>query len=224
MSSQFFKPFVGKHYHMGVRGKKVLVLGASFYCNQVDCQFFKECTDVRKKDSSEFDAICPAYIKDGKRLSNEPSYCIGDEPKTYHIFAGAMQSLTDTDGYEQTWDRLAFTNYIQFFLPAEEGKFRDTRYSDMSERDFKALMETLKELQPDVVVVWGCVINSALKENNPHLVSIEELDQTEWYLCHIKIPGVDHQIAVVNPFHPSSSAWHSSLCKFNQYLTMAINE
>lgn len=224
MSRRFFTPFVGKHYHEGVRGKKVLVLGASFYCNQTDCRFFEHCTDVNKKDSSAYDSICPTYAKDNKLLRNEPSYCIEYKPRTYQTFANCMQSLIGTDDYESTWERLAFTNYIQFFLPATDGIFRDTRASDMSERDFEVFIETLKELQPDIVVVWGCVINSCLKENNPYLVTREELDETEWYLCHIQVPGVNHKIAILNPFHPSSSHWNRALPIFKKYIDKAIAE
>lgn len=225
MSKRFFKPFVGKLYHEGIQGKRVLVLGASFYCNKTDCQFFKQCTDVNKKDSSAYDSICPAYAKENKLLSNEPSYCIIDyKPRTYQIFANCMQSLMGADGYKSTWERMAFTNYIQFFLPATDGVFRDTRASDMSERDFEVFIETLKELQPHIVIVWGCVINSCLKQDNPYLVSKKELGETEWYLCHIQVPGVNHKIAILNPFHPSSSHWNKALPVFKKYIDKAIAE
>ena len=224
MSSRFFNPFVGRDYHTGFRGKRILVLGASFYCNKTDCRFFKQCTDVDLKNSSAYDSICPEYAKENKLLSNEPSYCIEYRPRTYQTFANCMQSLMGTVGYDSTWARMAFTNYIQFFLPATEGIFRDTRATDMCERDFEVFTETLKELQPHIVVVWGCVINSCLKEDNPYLVSREELDETEWYLCHIQVPGISHKIAILNPFHPSSPHWNKALPEFKKYFDKAVAE
>ena len=119
---------------------------------------------------------------------------------------------------------MAFTNYIQFFLPGATGKSGETPFSDISARDFEAFIETVDELRPDIVIVWGCVINSSLKENNPYLVSLKELDETEWYLCHILVPGHDHPIAIVNPFHPSSSAWNGTLPILKKYLAMALDE
>ena len=52
--SIFFKPFKGDKYEIGINGKKVLVVGASFYCNKTDCPFFADCTNVAKKDSSKY--------------------------------------------------------------------------------------------------------------------------------------------------------------------------
>ena len=62
MNTRFFSPFIGSRYRNGVCGKRILVLGASFYCNHTPdsnkpCPFFEECTDPMKKDSSKFDNI-----------------------------------------------------------------------------------------------------------------------------------------------------------------------
>ena len=50
--SSFFKPYRGEKYETGINGKKILVVGASFYCTDKSCKFFTKCTDVIKKDSS----------------------------------------------------------------------------------------------------------------------------------------------------------------------------
>lgn len=58
MNNRFFKPFEGKKYKEGINGKKILVLGASFYCNwdgndgRNKCEFFDECTNPMKRDST----------------------------------------------------------------------------------------------------------------------------------------------------------------------------
>ena len=170
----FFKPYVGDKYAEGINGKKILVVGASFYCNHIECNFFKQCTDVNRKDSSLYDECCPIYQQDGKQLHDEPSYCIEDGPRTYNIFADSIMELINDAGYETIWSYLAFTNYIQFFLPSRPGKYRETRQSDISERDFEAFNEIMVELQPDIVVIWGCVFNSQLRENNIYLVDKNE--------------------------------------------------
>ena len=71
--SQFFEPFVGKRYAEGINGKRILVLGASFYCDRVKCPFFASCTSVIMKDSSAFDTKCPEYQAAGKKLHLEQS-------------------------------------------------------------------------------------------------------------------------------------------------------
>ena len=215
----FFEPYVGNHYKEGIHGKKILVLGASFYCNCVKCPFFASCTSVILKDSSEFDNKCPEYKAAGKQLHLEPGYCVEDAPTTYQRFAAYMGKHLGTEDYDTVWEHLAFTNYVQFFLPATNGSFRETTWSDLSERDFAAFTEVVQQLQPDIVVVWGNVINSALKERNPYLVDMKELQETEYYVCHLDVPGVNHPVAVINPYHPSSGAWYSDQEKFDNYFS-----
>ena len=215
----FFEPYVGNHYKEGIHGKKILVLGASFYCNCVKCPFFASCTSVILKDSSEFDSKCPEYKSAGKQLHLEPCYCVEDAPTTYQRFAAYMGKHLGTEDYDTVWEYLAFTNYVQFFLPATNGSFRETMWSDLSERDFAAFTEVVQQLQPDIVVVWGNVINSALKERNPYLVDMKELQETEYYVCHLDVPGVNHPVAVINPYHPSSGAWYSDQEKFDNYFS-----
>ena len=222
---RFFKPYVGRNYSEGIRGKKILVLGASFYCGVHDCPYFTKCTSTEQKDSSSYNTICPPYAESGTKLSDEPSTCIRDWTKTYQRFADYMGKFVGSYDYEEIWEQMAFTNYVQFFLPLDEGEtFRETRSSDLSERDFGACIETIKELQPNIIVVWGSVINSALKERNPYLVDLKELQETEYYVCHLDVPGVNHPIAVINPYHPSSSAWYSDMVKFDHYFNNLLNQ
>lgn len=217
MSDRFFMPFVGSHYRQGVRGKKTLVLGASFYCDVVSCPHFGKCTDTSVKDSSPCDTICPPYRKHGIRLSDNPTYAIEDGNTTYQRFATWMAQYVGTEDYDTIWSHLAFTNYVQFMLPAAPGHFRDTRWSDLSERDYRAFNETLVELQPDIVIVLGSIINSRLKEQNEYLISAAQLRETEYYICQLSVPGIAHRINLINPYHPSSSAWYGDLEKFDTY-------
>ena len=148
---------------------------------------------------------------------NDFPYAIEDGNTTYQRFATWMAQYAGTDDYDTIWSQLAFTNYVQFMLPAAPGHFRDTRWSDLSERDFHAFIETLRELQPDIVIILGSVINSRLKEKNEYLVSADTLRETEYYICQLSVPGVEHTVSLINPYHPSSSAWYGDLEKFNHY-------
>ena len=221
MNKNFFKPYVGPLYGKGIKGKKILVLGASFYCDKTDCEFFHKCTDRKRKDSSEYDLKCPAYAGTGTALYEEPESCVADQPQAYRLFSdNVAYALGMTP--EEFWDSVAFTNYVQFFLPAKDG-YAKTLNSDLSERDFEAFVEVVQQLKPDIVIVWGSVVNSPVKENNPYLVSRSELEESGYYVCHLNLPGVDHEITVVNPYHPSSPAWFSEREKFDKYLLHALN-
>lgn len=224
MNNKFFNPYIGENYQKGINGKRILVVGASFYCDQQSCRYFEQCTNVERKDSSEFDAICPAYQASGAYLHDEPSNVISDAPQTYQRFASYLSSKVGKREYSDVWSYVAFTNYVQFFLPAVPGHFRDTRPSDLSERDYEAFNETLRELQPHIVVIWGCVFNSRVREQNKYLTDPSEMERTEWYVCHLQVPGVNHPIALINPYHPSSSAWNSRIDDFDKYFTELLKE
>lgn len=224
MESKFFIPFVGSKYQEGINGKKILVVGASFYCTQTSCRFFFKCTNVQTKDSSPYDDICPVYAKDKMQLHNEPTYCVENAPRTYRIFASYISSLLESNNYDDTWNHLAFTNYVQFFLPGDKKGFRETRMTDLSERDFNAFLELLMDLKPDIVVIWGSVISFRLKEDNQYVIDKEFLEESEYYLCHIRLPNSVHDIALLNPYHPSSRSWFDNLDKFDKYFKMELNK
>lgn len=159
-------------------------------------------------------------------LKYEPSYCIEDSPRTYRVFANKMNEVL-FDGkleYEDFWEYFAFTNYVQFFLPAKRGSFRQTHWSDLSNRDFDAFIETLKEIKPDIVIIWGNIINGALKEHNKYVTDHKTtLLETGGYICHMTLPETTHEITLLNPYHPSSSAWHSCFNDFKKYLKEFLN-
>lgn len=221
--NSFFEPFVGRNYEAGINGKKILVMGASFYCSKVDCAYFDQCTDTHIKDSARFNQICPEYVKDGKLLCREPTYVVEEQPRTLSIFSKLMSEYTGKKQYSETWSYMAFTNYVQFFLPANGKKFRTTNLSDVSDRDFKAFIETLKQLQPDVIIVWGCVTNTFLINSNSYVTDKDKFEENEWYMCHMRHPDVSKEITLINPYHPSSSAWYEELPVLKKYLDKAFD-
>lgn len=224
MSKGFFKPFVGSKYNKGICEKRILALGASFYCSHTPeskepCLFFAECTNPEKKDSSKFDVTCPFYKDSGLRLSEEPSNAIAENYRAYQNFASFMQQFVD-DKTEDVWQQMAFTDYVQFFVPTI-----DTKKEYLSKRDFDAFCETLRELQPNVVVAWGMAIIEEIRENNPYVIDFDRLPESEWYICHISIPGVSHDITQVCCYHPSSmSYWYNDLDKLSKYMDMVLRE
>lgn len=222
----FFEPHVGWAYHSGCGPyrKRILILGSSFYCPYVyHDKACLECTDIDKKDSSRFDTTCKIYKPLGRVLHDEPTYRIEEQPLAYQNLANAIGGIIGTSDYEQTWSYLAFTNYVQFFLPAIDGNYRKMTFADLSARDFKAFIEVVRKLQPHIVIVCGCIINKPIKSKD-YLCDKEMLEKTQGYLWHLDIPEVTHRISVINPYHPSSPAWYTGLSEFQQYLTKELNE
>lgn len=228
MRKRFFTPFVGAKYEHGINGKRVLVIGASFYCDKEECcPHFKKCTSTKRKDSSEFVGKCPIYknYKGEERfIDNEPTLAIQEQYKPYVNFADVMAQYIENvnnkeSSYMEVWDHFAFTNYVQFFVPPKR-----TEKKYLSERDFEAFTETVRGIEPDIVILWGCVINDRLKQNNEFVIDKDFLAKTDWYVCHMKLPDFDKLITLLNPYHPSSSKWHSEKETFAKYLEMVLYE
>lgn len=215
---RFYEPFEGTDYRAGVRGKKVLVVGASFYCPLKECPYYSDCTDPVKRDSSAYDITCPECLKHNVVLRDEPTNEIKDGVSiSYANFMKYFSRFCNSNDYMDCWNQVAFTNYVQFEVPPTR-----TYKSYLSDRDFRAFNETLVQLQPDIVIIWGCVINSRLKEKNEYLVDNNELINTDYYVCHLRVPGVTHDIALINPFHPSSSMWGEKSAEFEKYLSQLL--
>lgn len=215
-SSRFFVPFKGKEYEAGINGKKVLVVGASFYCDKQDCPHFSDCSNPDKKDSSPYNNTCPEYAKHGAELRYEPTYAIDENYQAYQRFDKLMHEVVNSD-VENVWEHLAFTNYVQFFVPT-----KNTYKDYLSDRDFEAFIETLIELKPDVVISWGMVTIDDVRTNNKYVFDKEKLPDSEWYICHLKVPGIEHSITLFCCFHPSSKDWYEDFDKCAEYLRQVI--
>lgn len=214
----FFRPFVGsKYYATGFYGKRILVVGASFYCDKKQCPYFSKCTDERIKDSSAYDKICPEYNKqEHLLLSDCPTYEL-EGGNAYVRFGNSISKLFFDSklSWNEVWEMFSFTNYIQFILPHWQ-----TYGYDISDRDKEALIEVVDEINPDVIVVWGVVVNDPIKS----LAHDEDVKmKSGGYLCHWAHNG--KEIAIVNPYHPTSSAYYSEtdIEKFTLALKEAIN-
>lgn len=217
----FFQPYVGSNYQHGIQGKRILVIGASFYCDKIHCPYFEQCT---AGDTKAYDKICPEYKSRGLCLHDEPSYCVSETPRTYKIFASYLAEALDLNpDYDKVWDKLAFSNYVQHFLPKRSESFRNTLYGDLSETDFMAFKELVVKYMPHIIIVWGTVINSPILHDGGLLVSKDELAETESYIGRIRITGVKHDIKIINPYHPSSSTWFSDFPKFKKYIQTIIH-
>ena len=227
--SYFFTPKKGKHYEQGINGKKILILGASFYCDKVNCQYYDKCTNEQLKDSSEFDSCCPEYTRENnpkKLLRHAPSYeieaFIEDQSSiTYAAFTLflegflAKQNLLHIGDSESIWDYVCFTNYVQFFLPHKETYNRDIDKEKFNE----SLLGVISDYDPDIVICWGNVINTPLRDK---CADKEDLYQSDYYRFRWKVHG--KTVSFVNCDHPSSHEFILSYKKFERYLNEAIRE
>lgn len=160
----FFTPRTGPAYQDGFMGQRTLVLGAYHYCWYDKCRYYDEC--VRQGRTAEYDRRCPVYEdkpeKDYYCLSNSnvieiDSYIEGGHYPTYDAFTHKMSGIKKYVGSgvrAAFWDKVAFYNWIQHYLPEPQEDFQYRQWEDVFLRDLPAFEEVLRELRPQVVLVW----------------------------------------------------------------------
>ena len=208
----FFKPYVGEKYYDGFCGKRMLVVGASFYCNHTECPFYRNCTSVETKDSSAKEMTCSEYNREAGqkvRLSDAPSLEIDSGGRAYKRFGDLLSShyFHGRLAWNEVWSMLSFTNYLQFVSPIWK-----TLASMLSERDLLAFHEAIQETSPDIVIVWGTVVNKSIRKE------VVEILPGNDYLFYINHNG--RRIAIVNPYHPSSPHFYLETSKAMFFKTL----
>lgn len=208
---RFFEPYVGDNYKEGINGKKVLVLGASFYCEEKRCPYHGDCTSYKKRNTRNYNKTCPFADDD---LSKEPSTAIEEKYDTasYQNFEIFLQAVLLK---ENPWEYVAFTNYVQFMLPDKE-----TKKKYLTKDDYEALQEVVSLLEPDIIITWGTPVAEHIRKFTG---ITDELEENKYYLYHPKIGGRD--VTMVNLYHPSASSyWCNDLRISYKYVKMALNK
>lgn len=217
----FFKPWIGKDYKKGLMHKKIMVLGASHYCNHNDdCPFFNDCT----KSSRDYESKCSFYkgmLLSDTTVNEVNDFLKGEANDAYGNFTNFMvneMGLVKDKG--SFWDAVVFANYVQHFLPHWK-----TEANDIYSQDYEALKEIVQLHQPDIIIVWGAPVGNDLKKKERIATHLPKPDDN--YLFKQRIGGREYLF--VNCYHPSepSSArvkWFTNdKVKFREQLELALN-
>lgn len=244
MKKRFFKPYKKDNYYNEglLNGKKVLILGASFYCpynessNDFNCPKWNECTSMEIKDSSKFNEFCYYFKHKGyteNKLEDTPedeitNYLEGCDYPSYDNFTQFMieyvskitgeQKMKNEDWKMYIWERLAFTNYVQYFLPTQWTPTQTKR--DI--RNFEAFLETLDELQPDVIIIWGTKITDHFKKKYIQAFTDKLEKRNNPYFWNLSYHG--KRYILINPYHPCNyhNQWQNNLEEFKQALDLVF--
>ncbi|MEE0669603.1 hypothetical protein [Prevotella sp.] len=132
----FFVPWIGKNYNKGLNGKKVLVVGASHYCNhsnicihqakkcsnsydknkcRLGCKYFQECTSGKTKDYNDKCAwMKESYSTDYVALCKSICDKIGDS----NMISEKLNSTTlgeICNFLDPNWeDNVSYTRFTEF--------------------------------------------------------------------------------------------------------------
>lgn len=133
-----FEPWEGVKYNTsGYKGKKILVIGESFYCSEEDAV-----ATLTNKIVEDYLAI----------RKGEPRENKGGWTNTYLKFERSLIGRETTpEDSQEIWNSIAFYNYLQVPMtgPRESGNKVDYKNAE------EAFFEVINKLEPDLIIVWG---------------------------------------------------------------------
>ncbi len=188
MSNINYKPWVGKDYKQGYKGKKILVLGESHYAS--DGKIDEDLTQWVVRDI--------AYEPGGQNYL-----------ATFTCFeraiAGRQMSQEERVDF---WESVIFYNYLQF---PTEGP-RTIPNPEHWAKSVDAFVELLERYMPDYIIVWGARLYNALPDLGGYgeKLKLENGDVADYWMYQIK----GKEIPALKIHHPSAPTgrnweyWH----------------
>ena len=136
-----FEPWKGKNYlTTGFNGKKILVIGESFYCSEEEAD--KYAATLTEKIVNDYLAIRNGEFRENK----------GEWTNTYLKFERSLVGEETTpERSREIWNSIAFYNYLQIPMSGARESGSPIDYKNAE----KAFFEVINELQPDLIIVWG---------------------------------------------------------------------
>ena len=133
-----FLPWEGENYQKGgFNGKKILVIGESFYCSEGEAvatlttKIVEDYLAIRKGEYRKNNGLWTnSYLKFERSL-------VGEE--------------TTPEDSQKIWNSIAFYNYLQVPMSGARESGSPIDYKNAE----KAFFEVLNKLQPDLIIVWG---------------------------------------------------------------------
>lgn len=149
----YFKPWIGNNYASSC--PRILIIGDSHYCGDESCNV---CGVRGNKPFAEF-GDCSNFTKD--RITEYINFRRGIGKKvdwmtrTFLRFDKIFYGKEDISVEEsvQLWESIAYYVFVQTALSADPS---NTNYSGEDYGNSSSMaMEVIKELKPDIVIVWG---------------------------------------------------------------------
>lgn len=187
MKNVFYLPFIGKNYEQGFKNKKVLVVGASHYCNEncegIDCPSECEERDMRTLTIDVIEGIRDRVMETyTKTFTSFERAMVGD------IFKNEQERI-------DFWESIAFFNYCQRPLSSPNDKYN----YELLSSSFDAFKDVINEYKPDIIITWGKNVENIISEKiNCTEITTHEMGKiysfnnngTQIIYCPIQHPSV----------------------------------
>ena len=193
---RIFTPFQGNLYDQkkSFFKENVLCLGDSHYGT----------AEIVSETTKE---VVMRYLKSEKKESWFPTFTKGLEALVGQNLKG------NTELIAQVFHSICFYNYVQ--TPMTEAREKPTTKQYQNSAD--ALFETLEELQPDVVVVWGARLWNNLPWDKLNYKNCEKINSYKLYSCTYTLNS-KKDVLLLRIYHPSGgfswTKWHECLKEY----------
>lgn len=192
------RPWVGTDYATGgVFKKKLLVLGESHYCFDVEKGKCPGCSVENMQDAchSQTEDVIEEFVSDYRGDSYQQTFLAFERALAGREISGEER--------KQLWNSVIFYNYFQLatYGPRQEP---NTEAKQMSDAAFRQLLE---EFMPDAVIVWGVRLYNLLPGwDGAETAICAEVDSMP--VWHYNINGKDiPAMCVHHPSSPTGKSW-----------------
>ena len=196
--SVVFEPWVGKDYPSGgIFKQKVLVLGESHYCPEMNGVPPCRCENPAERPD------CKNFTKD---VIRDVVYHYSGEPymRTFACFERAVfGQVPSQEEREAFWNSVSFYNYLQFAMSGPRLPIK--RSTKESEEAFRQVLDCL---MPDKVIIWGRKLYNIMPYWEGHDAGIiaKSGQHTDGWVYNIN--GKDIPCMMVHhPSSPSGKNW-----------------
>lgn len=190
-----FEPWVGNQYNTsGFNGKKILVIGESFYCSEEEAV-----ATLTEKVVTDYLAI-----RNGEFRENN-----GGWTNTYLKFERSLVGEeTKPERSLEIWNSIAFYNYLQVPMSGARESGTSIDYKNAKE----AFFEVLNNLQPELIIVWGVgKLFNNLPEDRWTWGNLLDVDGWEIKNGYYQLDN-KKQVRCIAVYHPSTGYqwdwWH----------------
>lgn len=206
---EVFEPWIGRDYVSGgILSKKMLIVGASHYCDNVysdeDCD---NCDYCKCSRTCICDCKCSQFTKRviERYLSSDDMHA--PWKNTYTKFVNSILRITRGETFHASLDdkfsffhSIAFMNYLQVIEGADSDDKHPELYGQYAEKNLRNFKDVLHDLRPDVIVVWGENARSRIPADLGFGVAVGDKDNVD--VMHYKFE--DFSFDLFACAHPAS--------------------
>ncbi len=190
-----FEPWKGENYlTSGYNGKRILVIGESFYCSEEEAV-----ATLTEKIVTDYLAIRNGEFRENK----------GEWTNTYLKFERSLEGKeTYPEDSQRIWNSIAFYNYLQVPMSGARESCSAIDYKNAE----NAFFEVINDLQPDLIIVWGVgKLFNNLPEDRWTWGDLLEVDGWEIKNGYYQLDD-EKQTRCIAVYHPSTGYqwdwWH----------------